>query len=351
MFIEVWHMTNLVSKCGIDCGVCPWGPYPRKDMTADEFEQYRKKAKQLLGYMPIKTPCVTCQIPDEKIPKTTKLPNKKCLIRQCVDKSGVKNCAYCSRFPCDTLKSTAGVWNRPSVEAKLGKPISEEDYHTFVKPFEGLNRLEAIHTSLKSDKIVEPAKNSISKTRIVDFPDNLPLNENIASFKIVYDLLVDIENSSFGLKDTDTFAQQNKLEKQKAHILRFLWILGNYGKFEKENGTHLVVDAETYYVNRGKEKTLSIWSFVEDVVFKVLAEFEVCCERVTLRGVKNEDLTTGTGYLRKKGWKVRMSFEEKIGNVVALKALQTYVKKLDRKYGSRAFQRFREADMKILLDI
>ena len=57
-------MTNLISKCGIDCGVCPWGPFPRKDMTAEEFERYRKKGKEILGFMPIKTPCVTCQTPD-----------------------------------------------------------------------------------------------------------------------------------------------------------------------------------------------------------------------------------------------------------------------------------------------
>lgn len=343
-------MTNLVSKCGIDCGACPWGPYPRKDMTAEEFEQYRNKGKELLGYMPIKTPCATCQTPDEKIPKTSKLPSRKCLIRQCVDKAGVANCAYCSRFSCDTLKATAGLWNRESIEAKLGAPISEEDYRSFVEPFEGLSRLAAIRASLKPDEIVEPAKVPVSKTRIVDFPDSFPFKEDVASFKAVHNLLVNIQDSSLGLRDTDTFAQQHKLENQKAHILRFLWILGNYGKFEKKNNTHLVVDAETYYANRGKEKTLAIWSFVEDVVFKGLAEFGVCCERVTLKGVKNEDLTTGTGYLRKRGWVMRMSFEEKIG-AAALKALQTYAKKLDKKYGSRAFQRFRDADMTILLNI
>ena len=343
-------MKNLVSKCGIDCAVCPWGPFPRKEMSAEEFEQYRNNGKKILGYMPIKTPCVTCQTPDEKIPKTTKLPNKKCLIRQCVDKTGLVNCAYCSRFPCDTLKATAGAWNRESIEAKLGASISEEDYHSFVEPFEGLNRLEAIHASLKPTEIVEPAKIPTSKTRIVEFPDNLLFKEDIASFKAVHNLLVTIENSSFGLKNPDTFAQRHKLEKQKAHILRFLWILGNYGKFEKENSTHLVVDAETYYANRGKEKTLAIWSFVEDVVFKVLVNFRVCCERVTLKGVKTEDLTTGTGYLRKKGWVMRMSFEEKIGDIATLKALQTYANDLDKKFASRAFQRFREADMTILLD-
>lgn len=341
-------MSNLVSKCGIDCGSCPWGPYPRKNMTAEGFEQFRNKAKRILGYMPIKTPCVSCQIPDAKIPKKSKLPNRKCLIRQCVDKTGIFNCAYCSRFPCDTLKATAGVWNRQCIEAKLGLPISDEDYHSFVEPFEGLSHLEAIHASLKPDEIVEPEKVTKSKTRIVDFPENLPFKEDIASFKAIHKLLVALENSSLGLKDTDTFAQYHKLEKQRAHILRFLWILGNYGKFEKENDTHLVVDAETYLANRGREKTLGIWSFVEDIVFKGLSEFGVFCERVALKGVKNKDLTTGTGYLRKKGWVMRMSFEEKIGGMPSLKALQTYLKKVKRKHGARAFQRFRNADMQIL---
>ena len=343
-------MSSRVSKCGIDCGACPWGPYPRKDMTAEDFEQFRTNAKRILGYMPIRTPCVTCQTPDAEIPKKSMLPNRKCLIRQCVDKTGISNCAYCSRFPCDTLKATAGVWNRQSIEAKLGAPISEEDYHLLVEPFEGLCRLEAIHASLKPNEIVEPAKVSKSDRKTVDFPENLPFKEDIASFKAVHKLLASIDHSSLGLRDTDTFAQQHKLENQKLHVLRFLWILGNHGKFKKEDSTYLVVDAETYQANRGKEKRLSIWSFVKDVVFKVLAEFGVRCERVALKGVKNEDLTTGTGYLRKRGWVMRMSFEEKIGGTAALKALQTYVKKLDKKYGSRAFNRFRSADMQILLE-
>lgn len=343
-------MTNLVSKCGIDCSTCPWGPYPRKDMTAGDFEQYRSDAKKILGYMPIKTPCAICQTPDAKIPKKSKLPNRRCLIRQCVDKTGVANCAYCSRFPCDTLKATAGLWNRESIEAKLGAPISEEEYRSFVEPFEGIRRLGAIRASLKPDEIVEPAKAPASKTRIVDFPENLPFKEEAPSFKAVHKLLATIDCSSLGLRDTDTFAQQHKLEKQRTHVLRFLWIFGNYGKFEKD-GTCLVVDAETYHANRGTEKTLSIWSFVEDAVFKVLSDFGVCCERVVLKGVKNEDLTTGTGYLRKKGWVMTMAFDEKIGGTSALKALQTYAKKLDKKYGSKAFRRFRDADMTVLLDI
>jgi len=342
-------VVKLVAKCGIDCSACPWGPYPRTDMTAEEFERYRNDAKRILGYMPIKTSCLTCQTPDSKIPKGSRLPNRKCLIRQCVDKTGVANCAYCSRFPCDTVKATGGVWNRENIEKKLGAPISDDEYHAFVEPFEGIRRLEAIRASLKPEEIVEPAKVAISRTRIADFPRDLPFSkEESASFKAVHKLLATIERSSLGLRDTDTFAQQNRLEDRRAHVLRFLWILGRYGKFEKEKSAHLVVDARTYEANRGSEKTLAIWSFVKDTVFKVLSEFGVCCERAVLKGVKEEDLETGTGYLRSRGWVMKMSFEKKIGGTAALKALQTYTRRLDEKYGKKAFQHFSEADMQIL---
>lgn len=304
-------MPNLVSKCGINCGACPWGPYPRKNMSAKDFEQYKQDAKVILGYMPIKTPCVTCQTPDEKIPKASKLPSRKCLIRQCEDKAGVPNCAYCSRFTCDTLTETASAWNRKTIEEKLGEPLSEEAYRSFVEPFEGLRRLQDIRSTLEPNEIVEPAKSITSSTEIVKFPTNL---KDGVAFKAVHKLLANLESSSFGLKKAGTFAQQHKLENQKAHVLRFLWVLGNYGKPENE---YLVVDAETFLSNRGKEKKLAILSFVEDAVFRVLSDFGICCELVASEGVKKGDLTTGTGYLRKKGWVIKMSFEPKVGGKTA----------------------------------
>jgi hypothetical protein len=198
---------------------------------------------------------------------------------------------------------------------------------------------------------VEPAKVTTPEARIVDFPKNLSFSEEeIASFKAVHKLLANLDNSLMGMRDTDTFAQQHKLENLKAHVLRFQWLLGSYGKFESTETPCLVVDAETYLANRGSEKTLAIWSFVEDTVFKVLSEYGVCCERVAKKGTKTEKLTTGTGYLRSKGWVMKMSFEERIGGTVALKALQTYARRLDEKYGKKAFQHFRSADMQFLFE-
>jgi hypothetical protein len=320
-------------------------------MTAHEFEVYRNTAKRILGYMPIKTACVTCQTPDSQIPKGTKLPSRNCLIRQCVDKAGIRNCAYCSRFPCDSVEATSGLWNRRNIEEKLGAPLSKEEYHAFIEPFEGLRRLEVIRASLKPSEIVQPANVKPIETEIVGLPEKLCVpEEEKTAFRAVHKLLADIRRSPLGLRDTDTFAQQHKLENRRSHVLRFLWILGCFGKFEKDNGACLVVDAKSYEANRSSEKTLAIWAFVKDTVFKVLSEFGIRCERVALEGAKEEDLATGTGYLRSRGWVMKMSFEPKIGGSTTLKALQTYARKLNEKHGKKAFQPFSIVDMSVMLE-
>jgi hypothetical protein len=45
-----------------------------------------------------------------------------------------------------------------------------------------------------------------------------------------------------------------------------------------------------------------------------------------------------------------MSFEKKIGGTAALKAFQTYARRLDEKYGKKAIKHFRDADMQILTE-
>lgn len=247
------------------------------------------------------------------------------------------------------MKDTAGAWNREKFEGKLGAPISEEDYHMFIEPFEGLPRLEAIRASAKPEEIVEAAKVPPLKTKIVGFPEKLPFSkEETAAFRLVHELLATVKRSQLGLTDTDTFAQQQRLKNRMAHFLRFLWILGRFGKLKEKNGAHLVVNAITYIANRGSEWTLASWPFVEKTIFEILHEFGVRCECITLEGVEEKDLTTGTGYLRSKGWVMRTSFKEEAGGVAALKALQTYAKRLDEKYGKKAFRNFSNVDMRVL---
>ena len=264
------------------------------------------------------------------------------------DEDGIENCAYCSRFPCGLIKDQGTAWTREKCEAEKG-PISEEDYLAFVEPFEGLKHLEIIHASLRPEDIVEAVTVPPLRTEIVDFPEDLTFSkEETFAFRRLHQMLTSVKSSSLGLTDADTFAQQQRLKKRRAHFLKFLWILGRYGEFKKENGAHLEVDAKTYITNRGSETALASWSSVKDMVFKNFLEFGVRCERVPLEGVKEKDLTTGTGYLRSKGWIMTMAFDEATGGIAALKALQNYTMKLDDKYGKKAFKHFSKADMQVL---
>lgn len=159
---------------------------------------------------------------------------------------------------------------------------------------------------------MEPPKVAVLKLKVFDFPKDLPFSkEETAAYKAVHHLLSEINKSHLGLTDTDTFAQQKRLEQRRTDLLRFLWIFGCFGKFEEKNGSHLTVDAKTYLANRGSEKRLAIWSFVKDTVFKILLDFGVQCDRVALKGVDEKELTTGTGYMRSEGWIMKMSFKEK----------------------------------------
>jgi hypothetical protein len=47
---------------------------------------------------------------------------------------------------------------------------------------------------------------------------------------------------------------------------------------------------------------------------------------------------------------MKMSFEEEVGDTAALKALQTFTRRLDEKHGKKAFKHFSDADMQILLE-
>lgn len=59
-----------------------------------------------------------------------------------------------------------------------------------------------------------------------------------------------------------------------------------------------------------------------------------------------EGWLTPTGALRKEGWHLKMTMNESAGGRPALAALQTYVRRLDKRYGKQAFRYFSAADMR-----
>jgi hypothetical protein len=319
-------------------------------MESDEtYGAFCEGCKAVLGFNPtdnVYQNCVGCQTPDDLIPEGDRLPRKSCLVRQCVDRLGVLNCAYCSRFPCGSTKDTGMEWGRENVEPQLGRPVSDQEYFTYVEPFESWKHLEAIRATLDESEIVAYVPLAPPKIRLVDFPLETSLSEaERGDFRALYELLFSIKHSTLGLEDTDTFAQAERLKDRVPIFLRFLWIVGLFGEFDAE-GTRLVVEPKAYIENRGSQSPLAYSEFLSDTVFVILAGLGVRGEVVP----KEKGWTTPTGYLRKANWELAVSFDDEVGGIGAMKALQVYTRELNEEYGKRGFSRFSNIDMRLLVE-
>jgi len=257
-------------------------------------------------------------------------------VRKCALKNSVATCAHCSGYPCeDVPKVSLSADARARTAARLGAPIPEEDYLTFIEPYEGLKHLDEIRASLAPEDIVEMTRVSV-RPRIVDFPDDLFFSKaEPPAFEALHRLIAAVE-----AVDGVSYARQAVLKKKRRHLLKILWAFGLFGELEEEGGSHLVIDSETYLA----QKIQSNYSRVKDY-FKALERYGVHCEHVPLT---EEGWLTPTEALRKEGWFIKVSFDEDAGGVPALKALQSYAAKLEEKYGERAFRYFSKADMRVL---
>jgi hypothetical protein len=62
------------------------------------------------------------------------LLDQACPVRPCVLSKGLEDCSQCADMPCENLKRR---WvSRCELEAKLGRPVPEDDYRKYVLPFE-----------------------------------------------------------------------------------------------------------------------------------------------------------------------------------------------------------------------
>ena len=328
-------MKDLFSKCGCNCGRCP--SYKGNLRTDEDRQRCSDGWHRYLGFRlsPGKLRiCDGCQTPDDENP----VRYLSCYVRKCAVRNGVETCAHCSGYPCEDVKNLHTIQRagaRERIAARLGAPIPEEDYLAFIEPYEGIKHLDEIRASLGPEDIVEMTKVSVER-RVVDFPDDLPFSkEETSAFEALHRLIAVIESVN-GV----SYARQAALKKRRRHLLKILWAFGLFGERKEEGGSHLVIGSETYLA----QKIHSGYSRVKDY-FKALGEYGVHCEHVPLT---EEGWLTPGGALRKRGWFMKMSFDDDAGGVSALRALQSYTAKLHEKYGERAFRYFSKADMRVL---
>jgi hypothetical protein len=325
-------MKDLFSKCGSNCGRCP--AYRENVKTDEDRQRCSDGWHMYLGarLRPDRCYCDGCQTPDDENPVRVV---RGCNIRKCAIFNGVETCAHCSGYPCVDLRGVAGTVSRERTEARLGAPVLEGDYLAFIEPYELIEHLDEIRASLGPEDIVEMTKASV-RPAIVDFPVDLSLSkEETAALEALHGLLAEV-----GTAADVSYARQVALKKRRQNLLKMLWAFGRFGEPGEEDGPHLAIDGETYLT----QKIQSNYSRVKDY-FKVIEEYGVRCEHVPLT---EEGWLTPKGALRKRGWFMKMRFDDDAGGASALTALQSYTAKLDEKYGKGAFRYFSKADMRVL---
>jgi len=330
--VEVGKMKDLFSKCGANCGRCP--AYRENIKTSEDRQRCSDGWHKYLGarLSVERCYCDGCQTPDDENPLLV-YGKYGCKIRRCAVFNGAETCAHCSAYPCDDVRTQFSFdsKSREKIAARLGIPIPEEEYLTFIEPYELHRHLDEIRASLAPEDIVEMTPVSV-KPRVVDFPDDLPSPQE--PFKALHRLLV-----VAGCVEGISHARQAMLKERRQHLLKILWTFGLFGEPKGEGSSHLMIDSETYLA----QKIQSNYSRVKDY-FKTLGEYGVRCEHVPL---VEEGWLTPTGALRKGGWFMKLFFDDDAGGVSAHEALRTYAAKLDEKHGKNAFRYFSKADMRV----
>lgn len=336
-------MRDFYSKCGCNCGHCP--AFRENAKTMEDKKRCSEGWAKYLGakLKPDSIQCEGCQA-KEPWKSGNLLPDPSCYVRPCAVHTGVKNCSYCSAFPCVDLKTRIpGRDFRELTEARVGSRISDEEYLSFIEPYEGVKHLEEMRQKLSPGNIVNKADVKPLRTSIAEFPSDLQIPEKeMAGYRTLHKLFTEILSGK-----AELYVRQVLYKRRKPHMLGILWVIGLYGEFPKGKSDILVLDSKMHGVRREyswlvrKRYTAFFGSSKEAA--RLLRDFGV-----------NIDFEK-----RDKNWKFVMSFGEKAGGKAALRALKKYIEALVKEHGEsvylgntrfkgNAFRLFSKAEMRIL---
>ncbi len=333
---------NLYGRCGCNCGQCP--AFVKNARTDQDRQRCSDGWHMVLGVRlrPDVIHCNGC-LSTKPRKKGDILPDQGCYIRPCAIFFGIDSCAKCHAYPCEDLEARMpGEDFRELTEARIGEPLTDEEYHSFVEPYEALKNLKMIRASLSDEDIVKKTEVPPIKANVVEFPDDMPFSKDrVKAFRTVHNLLFGIISPR-----ADTYARQLRLKRVRRHVLGMLWVLGAYGDMSSD-GTRLMIKGrkqgttkECGWLVRKRDNTLF------DTV-------EFCMRMLKDSGLRHEFEAS------KKDWTFSLYFTEKAGGEKTLEALKSYVERLIEEHGNpeysgasnfkgKAFNLFKKADMRVL---
>ena len=130
-------MKEIISKCGYRCDLCL--AYKKNIEKQDRRKELSEKWHTIFGFFvaPENIMCDGCTQG-----KNLKLQDADCPVRPCVLSKHIENCAYCNEYICEKIATR--LVSRNEIEKKLNREINEDDYMSFIKPYESKERLNLL---------------------------------------------------------------------------------------------------------------------------------------------------------------------------------------------------------------
>jgi hypothetical protein len=225
----------------------------------------------------------------------------------------------------------------------MGSKMPDEDYMSFVEPYEGVKHLKEMREKLSPDDIMDKAKVRPLKVPITEFPDGLSSSKGkMAGYKALHELLSNILSGK-----ADLYVRQILIRRRKPHMLGILCVIGLYGEFLNGKTNQLSLDSEIHGVRKEyswlvRKRDIAFFGSSKEAA-RLLRDFDL-----------NIDFEKDG-----KNWRFTMSFGKKAGGKAALKALKKYIEALVKEHGEPvyagntrfkgdAYKLFSKADMRIL---
>jgi hypothetical protein len=133
---------EIIAKCGFRCDLCP--AYRENIHSFEDKQRVSDGWFKYFGFRlePEKIYCDGCISNAENYITL----DSNCPVRPCAIDRGFQNCAECSEYLCENLKSRATAYL--GVIEKFKGQIPNDEYDILIKPFEGDKNLDKIRAKI-----------------------------------------------------------------------------------------------------------------------------------------------------------------------------------------------------------
>ena len=129
-------MVEVLALCGYRCDLCQF--YIRNARSEEHKERVSREFTEIFGddIRPEDVECVGCRSKGKHV-------DTACPVRPCALEKGVENCAHCSEFICDKLKTRINFAEEFLRDRE--NPLSDSEYQSYIRPYQSRERMMEIN--------------------------------------------------------------------------------------------------------------------------------------------------------------------------------------------------------------